>query len=595
MSQSSMPFNDAASPLPRDRSPTAIAVDNLIRRRLRISDPRNAREVADGLQRLFPTDRLALEREASGLPLLKMPAIATPSAASGPSSAELEQATDDVERDLKALVTNSQLKDVDAELEGWGQAIRGLIADGTAVARFALDPRSRDRAFAARRQLGDYARMARLVGALTPNVGSLYRRLAQSLDEVAALILVLIGESLASVGMNGGRFLLSAPASELQARRDAALAALRNLNGSTQDAYGPADWPYGLHGLRETLTRLEASGHADLRALLDENTLARLMDELLDRASVTNARGLRALGATAQVAVQRLQRLVHVINLEVDPETPPLASFLKALQLFIDAFQGSTSGYRLLFIARPPVVFYGLYGIGGPDVATQRLINVIVERGRLAELLDCYLGCECCEDEVICQVLLDKLLYDTDRAIDLITLGSDPAGNGEPERRAAAYGWLVQTFLANNQGCLQNACFSRIGELQGSLAGIQTGLLANSALAVPSRPAAEQELIRDELCLQRQTDQQWAGLVATMAPSCIRGSQALGAIDTLLAQALGGLTGITDPTTCPAASVTIPPTLETSMAGLTYFRFSDGTQPTVNVPLRGGLFRPPGT
>lgn len=514
MTQSSMSANANLSPLPRDRSPTAITVDNFIRRRLRISDPRNAREVADGLQRLFPADRQALEREASGLPLVRVPMVTAAPAAPSPSSSELEQATDDVERDLKSLITNSQLKDIDAELEGWGQAIRAIIADGTAAARFALDPRSRDRAFAARRQLGDYARMARLVGALTPNLSPLYRRLAQSLDEVAALILVLIGESLAAVGMNGGRFLLSAPASELQARRDAALAALRNLNGSIQDAYGPADWPYGLHGLRETLTRLEASGHADLRALLDENTLARLMDDLLDRASVTNARGLRALGATAQVAVQRLQRLIHLINLEVDPETPPLAAFLKALQLFIDAFQGSTSGYRLLFIARPPAVFYGLYGIGGPDVATQRLINVIVERGRLAELLDCYLGCECCEEEVICQVLL-----------------------------------------------------------------------ANSALAVADRPAAEQELIRDELCLQRQTDQQWSSLVATMASSCIRGTQVLGAIDTLLAEALQGLTGITDPTTCPAAALTIPPTIETSLAGLTYFRFSDGTQPSVNVTL----------
>jgi hypothetical protein len=588
MTQSSMSANGNGSPLPRDRSPTAITVDNLIRRRLRISDPRNAREVADGLKRLFPADRQALEREASGLPLLRTPLVTAAPAAASPSSSELEQALDDVERDLKSLLTNSQLKDIDAELEGWGQAMRAIIADGTAAARFALDPRSRDRAFAARRQLGDYARMARLVGALTPNLSPLYRRLAQSLDEVAALILVLIGESLAQVGMNGGRFLLSAPASELQARRDAALAALRNLNGSVQDAYGPSDWPYGLHGLRETLARLEASGHADLRALLDENTLGRLMDDLLDRASVTSARGLRALGATAQVAVQRLQRLIHIINLEVDPETPPLTAFLKALQLFIDAFQGSTSGYRLLFIARPPAVFYGLYGIGGPDLATQRLINVIVERGGLAELLDCYLGCECCEDEVVCQVLLDKLLYDTDRAIDLLTLGSDPAGNGEPEQRAAAYGWLIQTFLAAHQGCLEGQCFSRLSELQAALASIQTSLLANSALAVASRPAAEQELIRDELCLQRQTDQQWASLVATMAPSCIRGTKVLSAIDTLLATALQGLTGITDPASCPAATLSIPPTLETSLAGLTYFRFSDGTQPSVNLTL-GGL------
>ena len=40
---------------------------------------------------------------------------------------------------------DSQLKDIQAELQGWGQAIRCVIADGTAAARVALDPRARDR------------------------------------------------------------------------------------------------------------------------------------------------------------------------------------------------------------------------------------------------------------------------------------------------------------------------------------------------------------------------------------------------------------------------------------------------------------------
>src|SRR6202023_679676 len=112
------------------------------------------------------------------------------------------------------------LKDIETELQGWGQAIRGIIADGTAAARLALDPRARDRVFAARRQLGDYARLARFVGALTPTLSPSYRSLAQSLDEGSALTMVLAGEALASAGLGSGRFLLSVPASELQARRD---------------------------------------------------------------------------------------------------------------------------------------------------------------------------------------------------------------------------------------------------------------------------------------------------------------------------------------------------------------------------------------
>ena len=207
----------------------------------------------------------------------------------------------------------------------------------------ALDPRARDRALAARRSLGDYARMARLVGALTCHHNQAYRRLAQSLDEVGSLILVLIGEALGRIGFGGGRFLLQAPASELQARRDAVLLALRNLTGSTQEAYGSKDWPYGLHGLREVLRLLDESGHADLRAMLEENALGRLMDDLLDRASTVSAYALRGLGATAAVAVQRLNRLVQIIDDRVVPPSPPVVAFLEAVRLFTDGFQGTAA------------------------------------------------------------------------------------------------------------------------------------------------------------------------------------------------------------------------------------------------------------
>ena len=178
-----------------------------------------------------------------------------------------------------------------------------------AAARLALDPRARDRAFGARRQLGDYARLARLVGALTANHEPAYRRLAQSLDEVAGLILVLAGEALAGAALGGGRFLLRCR--RASCRRAATPCSWRCATSTArpQEAYGNDEWPWGLHGLREMLLRLETSGHPDLRALLDENALGRLMDELIERASSLNARGLRALGATADVAVQRLHRL----------------------------------------------------------------------------------------------------------------------------------------------------------------------------------------------------------------------------------------------------------------------------------------------
>jgi len=150
-----------ASETLRDRTPMAVTVDNIIRRRLRIGDPSNPREVAEGLRRLFASEARGLDLEASGLPLLPAASYA-PSpvpVSAGPSGTELDQATADIDRDLQALINDAQLKDVEPELQGWGQAIRGLVAEGIAAARIALDPRSRDRAMGARRQLADYARL----------------------------------------------------------------------------------------------------------------------------------------------------------------------------------------------------------------------------------------------------------------------------------------------------------------------------------------------------------------------------------------------------------------------------------------------------
>ena len=567
--------NPSSEPSSSRALTSANETDNLIRRRLRVSDPRDPEAVAEGLRQLFPKERALLERESSGLPIIDQPVARPRPETDGPTSAELQQAHDDIDRDLRSLIGNSQLKDIEPELQGWSQAIRSLTAEGHAAARLALDPRSRDRAFAARRALGDYARLARMVGALTCDHNQAYRRLAQSLDEAGALILVALGESLARIGFGGGRFLLQAPASELQARRDSVINALRNLTGTTAEAYGSQDWPYGLHGLRNVLKLLDNSGHADLRALFDENSLARLMDDLLDQASAYSARGLRALGATAMVAVQRLNRLVQVVGNNVDPGSPPLTAFIEAIRLFTDAFQSSGSGYRLLFVARPPAVFYGLYGIGGQDDATRRLLEMIAQRGRLAELLDCYLGCSCCQDPAICQILLDKLLYDTDRAIDLHLQGTDPNGDGEPEWRAAGYGLLIETFLTENDGqnsCLTSDCLPVLADLQPTLEIIRDQLVdtGNPALPVAHDPliasdSVRQQAMRDELCIQRRMDGELNGVLATMAPNCISASEAIKQIKELIDSALAQLGPDND--TCPDNVTILPPTLQESLRG----------------------------
>lgn len=554
------PFVD---PSPIDRSPAAVRADNLIRQRLRIGDPRDPRAVAEGLKRRFPEAARELDLESAGLPRLPSTyrwgngRVHSESLA---TNSELAQATGDVERDLSALTTDHRLKDIWTELQGWSQAIRTIVADGTAAARLALDPRARDRLFGSRRQLGDYARLARFVGALTPTVSPSYRKLAQSLDEVAALLLVLAGEALAGAGLGGGRFLLSVPASELQARRDSVLQALRSLQGVTEAAYGNDQWPWGLHGLRELLARLEQSGHLDLRALLDEPVLGRMLDELIERAGQQSVLGLRALGATADVALQRLYRLLHIVDNNVQPESPPVTTFLKAIQLFLDAFVSSRSGYRLLFVGRAPIAFYGLAGIGGPDVATTRLIGLVLRRGELAEMLDCYLGCDCCGDDVICQILLDKLLYDTDRAIDLYTLGIRPAGDGEPEWRAAGYGVLIDEFVNGvtfQHSCLQRVCAPRTTGLGTTLGA--TALLLRDGKAAPT--ANQTEVMADELCLQQLSDRRLESVLATLTPNCVPAATALDQLRLLSEAALTAL----QHGPCAEVEITPPPTTESSL------------------------------
>jgi hypothetical protein len=539
---SSMAQNNGAVP---NQSASRMALDNLIRRELKVSDPNDASQVAQALLTRYKDNprATAITREAEGVPFL-LSASPPPAMmqAQTSSDAEVQQAMNDVEQDFQELTTNAILKDIKLELQGWQVALRSAITEGINAARFALDPRQRDKTFGVRRTLGNYARIARLVGALTPSLTVNYRKLAQSLDEVASVLLVMMGEALANVSFNGSRYLLQAPYSELQTRRDAAIYALRNLVGATQEAYAPNEWPRGIDAYRKLFDYLESHGQGELRALLVENELVRIMDSLIHRADHGRAEGLRALGATAQLDVERLRRLVVVGRRAVNPSSPPLTAFLETLQLFVDGFEGS-GGFRLLRVARPPILFYGLYGISGLDPSERKLLELSILRNRLAEQLDCFAQCGCDPTTVKCQIVLDKILYDLDRAIDLYAVGTKPFG--EPEQRAAAYSYIV-AFLLN----LQNSPLSPKGRnfpacnyaiplagesLQTTLITILQRLdwdlvISSTTITVVSHPltrvlpplsrALEVPYIQ-ELFIQKDMEAGWQNLVQSMAPSCI--------------------------------------------------------------------------
>lgn len=575
---------------PKSAAYDQVAFDNLVRRELRVANPRDPEEVAKALRERYRElpRAVGIGREAQGLPFLQVadPMPLQPLVRMA-SDSEWKQAVDDVEADLKELTSNSLLKDVAPELAGWRTAIREALNEGNNAARFALDPRQRDKAFGVRRQLGDYARLARFVGAFTPGVNAEYRQLARSLDEAGSVILVRAGEALANAGFAGGNFLLQVPFSELQVRRDAALHALRNLVGSTQSAFGQSEWPRGLVAFQQIFENLNDAGHGDLRILFVENELTRVMDHLIERTSSGSPEGLRATGATAQIDLARLRRLIAVAQDVVDPEAPPFVAYLSALQLFVDAFT-PTGGIRLLRVARPALLQYGIYGAAGISEAESRLIELTLLRSQLAEALDCLLDCDCSGDAPRIQAILDRVLYGVDRAIDLYAIGSEDFG--APEQRASAYHYVALAAEGLIDRDLDLASLTVSADPTGSevvedvLHAIQA-LLADERLEVEADFGSAEAVARREreLCLEHHLEQEWASLVRSMASGCSNATLAFADLANVTAEAMamnsnGDDAWVQDPGApdCELRSIDLPPDRDTLLSLVLNRRTSGG-------------------
>jgi hypothetical protein len=447
--------NGAARRGPNGTATVNLAVDNMIRNQLKVSNVRDPKQIADALLNYYKDLPLAaaVREEAQGLPLSQLQSNAMlPPAQPTSSDAEFNIANGDVEKALNDLTTNALTNDIVPEMLGWADSIRRGIAQGHIAARNGLDPTQRDLVFGIRRQLGEYARLARFVGSMSPALTFNYRRLAQGLDEVAAVLLVMLGESLASVGFASGYYLLQVPLAEVQQRRDAVIFALRIFMGGAQEAYGPNDWPRGIDAYRRVYNWLEEQGQGDLRSLLIENEIAQTMDALISRAQNGTAEGLRALGVTAQLDIERFRRMAIVApgalrgaHGHLD-RSPPLEAYLQALELFYETFRPA-GGLRLLRIARPAILFYGLYN---PNLLEQDqdLLQLVNLRGYFGTVFDALFpgaGIRTIEP----QVLLDMTLLEIDRAMDLLALGPQAeATDGKTELRAKAY-WLIINVVVN--------------------------------------------------------------------------------------------------------------------------------------------------
>ncbi len=260
---------------------------------------------------------------------------------------------------------------------------------------------------------------------------------------------------------------------------------------------------------------------------------------------------------------------------------PTAVRFPGALSLFADAFD-STGGFRLMRIARPPILFYGLYGIQSVDEAETRLLQLITQRNLLADKLDCFLDCGCEDEMVKCLIILDKILYDIDRAIDYYAIGND--NFGIPEQRASAFGLLISTFVTGGtiapkfsfQKCItatnKQGINAILTELDKQLRGVTPNLFfskfGNINLPLEDfAPTAEQSafrnLLKNELCLQSQNEKRWSDLAKTMAPDCAGTDKVFLKIESLLDITIQQ---ISKNRACPKLKVEIPADIDATFS-----------------------------
>ncbi len=458
-----------------------LGLDTLLRRELKVGDPNDPAQLARALMERYSDNRRAqaIEGEAKGLPFLHTPIVREVGApVQVASDLDLELARERVRADLHSLLTDNLTQTMRPELEGWQGAIQHALDEGVANARLGLDPARRDVAFAMRRQLGEYARLSRLVGLFSPELRALYRSLAGSLDDAASVLLVMAGEAMANLGASGGRFLLQTSYADLQQRRDAVLNALRRIDGIATLGSEASHWPRGLRAHRQMNLLLEASGQGELRSLLSEGELSRVMDELIQLASGGSPRGLRSLGSTAWGPLARLRRFLRTAGRLVDPAAHELAGLLEALQLFIEGF-APAGGFRLLRVARPGLLSHAAGGMPNEGPADQRLIALADLRGPFAEQVEAWLGCQCDLDRIVAQAALDRVLFDLDRAIDYYANGSGELGLCE--LRASAMHLLTQA-LGQDQTEL-NVPAEDFDLWRGGAAPAWAQLIRNAALA----------------------------------------------------------------------------------------------------------------
>ncbi|XXF77671.1 hypothetical protein P2318_32155 [Myxococcaceae bacterium GXIMD 01537] len=433
--------------------------EEFLRRQLGVSDATDPKAVVDALQKRYPSAAARLEEERQGGTIRFNAQPEAPvvvgrdefGATAGSYRAGMVSAA--LTADLECVMSHLSNRVFRVALAGWRDAVLAEWAEGLDAAVLGADPTQRDRVFYSVRKLGDYARVARMIGLVNPDVSLDYRRLARTLDEAAMVLRVRVGEAYFRAGFSEGGSVFQIALSDLHQRREGLISALEQLNSSVvEDSH---DWGDSEASYSALWRELEAKGQQDLRAIIVPEAMSRLLDVLLGHVEQqSQPELLQELAATAPIELVQLKRLEKVAaGLLTGPgstASAPLSSFVSALHRFIEAFARPGANSRILDLAIP--FPFAMEQSSRPDPEGRQTVrDLLLGRSEVARELEAQFADPDFDPLDLDQrifVLLDRVLYDLDRAFDLYLLGSGTStAPGVEERRAALYGISLDKWL----------------------------------------------------------------------------------------------------------------------------------------------------
>lgn len=425
--------------IPDEPSAQALLIDDLLRRKLRIGDPRNAKEISEALRTRYSPAAARIDAETRGTVVeVDGPKERSEPTADTAGQRAYRRAVERLSEDLDTILKDPGNRDWVDQLTGWKSKLLVTVRGAASAATEVQDAAQRSRAFLSISQIADYARVARLIGLANDVVLPPYRRLARSLDSAGAALRILMGESLDASGLGEGGLILEVPVVDARERRGTVIRALRRLvgtGGDTSDKNAPNayDW---------LLRQLAAA--PELRALLREQFLAEALDGLLVNVGRQDSSALRVAASTAPLTLAQLERLQGFSEFPGAPASEALSGFFAALGLFIGAFAAAGSGARLVeFATAAPL---GTEQLENGTEEGRNLRELIRWRGQLAREIDTWALEEAsAPDRRRLLRRFDRALRLTDRAVDLFLEGTGERGHwGPEEHRAAIYVYLAR-------------------------------------------------------------------------------------------------------------------------------------------------------